>query len=65
MQFKFRVEKIYKPFISLLQDVLDISVIGGIHYIIRALASARGSVPEGPKDKGDSHSRARRAREWL
>ena len=38
---------------------------------IRALASARGSVAHGPKtahrgpkDKGHSHSRARRAREW-
>ena len=36
MQFKFRVVKIYKTLISqvhILQDVLDISVSGGIHYI--------------------------------
>ena len=34
MQFKIRVVKIYKPLISQvhLQDVLDVSVSGGIHY---------------------------------
>ena len=34
---------------------------------IRALASARGSVARRAqiKDQGESHSRARRAREWL
>ena len=45
--------------------VANISKTYEVFATIRALASARGSVAQWSKDKRDSNSRARRAREWL